>query len=75
MSLDKASGERLPDYLGDPRLTDKPQSFRTASPPLFRSMVSIWVTGAMIARESAPVPSAGPDLGHAKRTFKPAGNR
>jgi hypothetical protein len=38
-------------------------------------MVSIWVTGAMIARESAPVPSAGPDLGHAKRTFKPAGNR
>jgi hypothetical protein len=38
-------------------------------------MASIWVTGAMIARESAPVPSAGPDFSLAMHTFAAAGNR
>jgi hypothetical protein len=38
-------------------------------------MASIWVTGAMIARELAPMPSTGPYLGHAKHTFAAAGYR
>ncbi len=77
MSLDKALGERgrLPDYLGDPRLADKPQTYLIASLPLLKSMASIWVTRAIIARELAPMPSAGPGHELAKCTFAAAGYR